>query len=87
MTDLSEEVLHISREPHTLEQVLHNHASNVNLGLPEDFQTMQRSPSLRVRRLSTGQMEKKSGFMKKKKSVPSLVLTVRTVFGNRDDYD
>ena len=54
---------------------------NGSLDLPDELLTVERSPSLRVRRLSTGQMETKSGFLKKKKkSVPSLVLTVRKVF-------
>ena len=82
MTEVSEEVASLDPQTveHIMKQIQHNHFSPGTLGPPEDLQTIQRSPSLRVRRLSTGQMETKSGFLKKKKSVPSLVLTVRKVF-------
>ena len=69
---------------HSLEPGLVDHVlemGEVSLVLPDEHLAVERSPSLRVRRLSTGQMETKSGFLKKKKkSVPSLVLTVRKVF-------
>ena len=69
----------LSLEPDLVDQALE--MGEVGLGLPEEHLGVERSPSLRVRRLSTGQMETKSGFLKKKKkSVPSLVLTVRKVF-------
>ena len=74
-----------SLDPDMLDHVLETGETgglgNGTLGLPDELLTVERSPSLRVRRLSTGQMETKSGFLKKKKkSVPSLVLTVRKVF-------
>ena len=74
----------LSLDPDMVDHVLEMGESGLGdgtLGLPDDLLTVERSPSLRVRRLSTGQMETKSGFLKKKKkSVPSLVLTVRKVF-------
>ena len=73
-----------SLDPDVVEHVLEMGEiglGNGSLDLPDELLTVERSPSLRVRRLSTGQMETKSGFLKKKKkSVPSLVLTVRKVF-------
>ena len=73
-----------SLDPHMVEQAMEMGdagLSNGTLGSVEDNLTVQRSNSLRVRRLSTGQMETRSGFLKKKKkSVPSLVLTVRDIF-------
>ena len=69
----------LSLDPELVEQALE--VGEAGLGLPDEHLAVERSPSLRVRRLSTGQMETKSGFLKKKKqSVPSLVLTVRKVF-------
>ena len=66
---------------HVLEMGESSLSNNGTLDLPDDHLTVERSPTLRVRRLSTSQMETKSGFLKKKKkSVPSLVLTVRKVF-------
>ena len=66
---------------HVLEMGETGGMGNGTLGPPDEFLTVESSPSLRVRRLSTGQMETKSGLLKKKKkSVPSLVLTVRKVF-------
>ena len=74
----------LSLDPDMVDHVLEMGESGLGTGtldLPDDHLTVERSPSLRVRRLSTGQMETKSGFLKKKKkSVPSLVLTVRKVF-------
>ena len=73
----------LSLEPDLVDQALE--MGEVGLGLPEEHLGVERSPSLRVRRLSTGQMETKSGFLKKKKSVPSLVLTVRKVLTKETD--
>ena len=74
----------LSLEPDLVDHVLEMGEAglgNATLGLPDEHLAVERSPSLRVRRLSTGQMETKTGFLKKKKkSVPSLVLTVRKVF-------
>ena len=74
----------LSLEPDLVDHVLEMGEAGLGsgtLGLPDEHLAVERSPSLRVRRLSTGQMETKSGFLKKKKkSVPSLVLTVRKVF-------
>ena len=77
----------LSLDPGMVDHVLEMGESGLGTGstgtldLPDEHLTVERSPSLRVRRLSTGQMETKTGFLKKKKkSVPSLVLTVRKVF-------
>ena len=82
MTEVSEEVSALDPQTveHIMKQIQDNQFSPSNLGPPEDVHTLERSPSLRIRRLSTGHMETKSGFLKKKKSVPSVVLTVRKVF-------
>ena len=54
-----------SLDPDMLDHVLETGETgglgNGTLGLPDELLTVERSPSLRVRRLSTGQMETKSG--------------------------
>ena len=57
----------LSLDPDMVDHVLEMGESGLGdgtLGLPDDLLTVERSPSLRVRRLSTGQMETKSGFLK-----------------------